>query len=410
MEQLPLNIFSVDTPDGIKDYVSCLPHELVFARGLVGEAIMGVLLQPLDRQERITPDVFAPNRVFVDFMHDVVARRGPEQPGLVAEAQRQGDGWVYVIDQRTPTPGGAVPPEDIVGWFEVRGGRVVAGSYKPCPKHVVLTDDGFFNLGPELQACLLEELENRLSPAAHAGKLIVLDIEPQPQINAELDYIWIPPGNFQMGFVPGDEVYDQEKPRHRVEITKAFWMSSTAVTVAAYKRFVEATSHQIPKAPRFNPNWEKDDHPIVRVNWHDAEAYCEWAGGRLPTEAEWEYAARGGKEDLIYPWGNELSSQNAKYDSRDGTAPVGSYPANGFGLYDMTGNVWEWVADWYEENYYVSSPARDPEGPSAGRGRVLRGGAWDIVPVYLRASYRCGVGPVSWWNDIGFRCAREVFP
>ena len=132
MEQLPLNIFSVDTPDGIKDYVSCLPHELVFARGLVGEAIMGVLLQPLDRQERITPDVFAPNRVFVDFMHDVVARRGPEQPGLVAEAQRQSDGWLYVIDQRTPTPGGAVPPEDIVGWFEVRGGQVVAGSYKPC--------------------------------------------------------------------------------------------------------------------------------------------------------------------------------------------------------------------------------------------------------------------------------------
>ncbi len=227
----------------------------------------------------------------------------------------------------------------------------------------------------------------------------------------QLDYIWIPPGKFQMGCVPNDtECEADEKPQHPVKITKGFWMSSTAVTVTAYKRFVAATRHQMPEAPEFNPNSEKDDHPIVRVNWHDAEAYCEWAGGRLPTEAEWEYAARGDKEGLKYPWGNELSSQNAKYDSRDGTAPVGSYPANGFGLYDMTGNVWEWVADWYEENYYVSSPARDPEGPSAGRGRVLRGGAWDIVPVYLRASYRCGVGPVSWWNDIGFRCAREVFP
>ena len=104
----------------------------------------------------------------------------------------------------------------------------------------------------------------------------------------QLDYIWIPPGKFQMGCVPNDtECEADEKPQHPVKITKGFWMSSTPVTVTAYKRFVEPTSHQMPEAPRFNPNWEKDDHPIARVNWHDAEAYCEWAGGRLPTEAEW---------------------------------------------------------------------------------------------------------------------------
>ena len=232
--------------------------------------------------------------------------------------------------------------------------------------------------------------------------------KPQDQ----LDYVWIPAGTFQMGATPGDpDAYDDEKPRHRVEIAKGFWMSSTAVTVTAYKRFVEATSHAMPKAPDFNPNWDKEDHPIVNVNWHDAKAYCEWAGGRLPTEAEWEYAARGGEEGLRYPWGNEVSSQNAKYNSKDGTAPAGSYAANGFGLYNMAGNVWEWCSDWYEEDYYASSAAQDPQGPSEGARRVVRGGSWgNFVPRILRCSYRSRSEPVGRDNGIGFRCVREVLP
>jgi hypothetical protein len=166
MAELPISICRVNTPDGVKDYVTCLPHEQVFARGLAPETIVGVLLRPLEPGEAITPAVFARNRVFVDFMHDVIARRGPEQPGLIAEAQRQGDGWVHIIDQRTRNPQGRIPPEDIVGVFAVKGGVVVPGSYQPSSKHQILSADGFFRLEAELQACLLEELGSRAEPGA----------------------------------------------------------------------------------------------------------------------------------------------------------------------------------------------------------------------------------------------------
>ena len=228
-----------------------------------------------------------------------------------------------------------------------------------------------------------------------------------------LEYVWIPPGKFQMGAVSGDsKAYDDEKPRHRVEVTKGFWLSRTPVTVAAYAGSVGPTGRKkMPRHPPFNPGWSKPDHPMVSVTWDDAKDYCEWAGGRLPTEAEWEYAARGGKEGLKYPWGNQISSQNAKYDSGDGTAPVASYPANGFGLHDMAGNVWEWCADWYGEDYYSSSPAQDPQGPPGGTYRVRRGGSWFLdYPWFLRCSVRGWLVP-DFRNDyVGFRCVREVSP
>ena len=236
-----------------------------------------------------------------------------------------------------------------------------------------------------------------------------------PPINPKdgLEHVWIPAGSFQMGCVPRDrQCDDDEKPRHRVEITN-FWMNRTEVTVAAYKRFKEAQSQQMPPPPRdFNPNWGKDDHPIVSVQWRGAAAYCAWAGGRLPTEAEWEYAARGGKEGLIYPGGNKISSKNAKYDS-DGTAPVGSYPANGFGLYDMVGNVWEWCSDPFDGSYYDNSPAVDPQGPLLGRNGemgVVRGGGWDSNRGSLRVSVRASPSMDLGYKGIGFRCAGEVSP
>lgn len=161
MAELQISICRVNTPEGVKDYVTCARQEEVFAHGLIPEAIVGVLLRPLEPGEGITPAVFARNTVFVDFLHEVVARRGPSLPGLMAEAQRQGDGWVYIIDQRTRSPQGHVPPVDLVGAFAVKGGQVVPDSYLRSPKHSILSDDGFFRLGAELQACLLEELTNR---------------------------------------------------------------------------------------------------------------------------------------------------------------------------------------------------------------------------------------------------------
>jgi hypothetical protein len=158
MMPLPIYIYHVETPEGAKDYISCLGHEHVFAHGLPPESIIGVLTRPLESGEAITPAVFARNRVFVEFMHRVIARRGPQLPGLIAEARRQGDGLVVVIDQRTPTPQGPVPPEDIVGVFEVKNGQTTSERYHASPNHLILSSNGFFRLDTELQSCLLEEL------------------------------------------------------------------------------------------------------------------------------------------------------------------------------------------------------------------------------------------------------------
>lgn len=158
MVHAPINVCEAETPEGLKHYVTCLSLDDVFARGLAPEAIVGELLRPLEPGERISPDVFARNRIFVEFMHDVIARRAPQLPGFIAEARRQGNGWMYVIDQRTPTPQGGVPPHDVVGAFEVRDGSVVTGSYQRNSNHTILSDDGFFQLGSELHSCLMDEL------------------------------------------------------------------------------------------------------------------------------------------------------------------------------------------------------------------------------------------------------------
>jgi formylglycine-generating enzyme required for sulfatase activity len=228
-----------------------------------------------------------------------------------------------------------------------------------------------------------------------------------------LEYVWIPPGEFTMGATPGDgDVKGFEKPAHRVRISRGYWLGKTPVTVGAYRRFARATGHAMPETPRCNPGWEAEDHPIVKVSWNDAQAYCKWAGGRLPTEAEWEYAARGGREGSVYPWGNEISADRANYDSK-GTTPVLRYPAqNEWGLHDISGNVLEWVADWFDENWYSTlsreAVVADPKGPKQGYGRVMRGGSWGTNSWCLRATRRNWLEPELENVDVGFRCAREV--
>jgi formylglycine-generating enzyme required for sulfatase activity len=240
-----------------------------------------------------------------------------------------------------------------------------------------------------------------------------------PAAQDGLPYVWIAPGELWMGATPGDtEAPADEKPRHLVRITKGFWLCETPVTVAAYKRFVsERPRFKMPDAPSFNPDWGKPDHPIVRVAWDEAQAYCEWVGGRLPTEAQWEYAARGGRDGLKYPWGNEITPENANYQGSrwKGTSPVRSYLANAWGLYDMAGNVWEWVADRYDKDYYGAlpsdKPAEDPHGPDRETGvRVMRGGAFDSVMWSLRASERSGDVLGGRRDVTGFRCVRDAAP
>jgi formylglycine-generating enzyme required for sulfatase activity len=219
----------------------------------------------------------------------------------------------------------------------------------------------------------------------------------------ELKYVWVPPGAFQMGCSPGDnECGSDEKPSHQVTITKGFWMDQTPVTVGAYKRFSSETRRAMPSAPDFNSGWTNDNMPIVGVTWDDATAYCGWSGGRLPTEAEWQYAARGGSTEARYGDIDAIAWHSA--NSGKTTHNVGGKRANGFGLYDMLGNVWEWVNDWSNGNYYQSSPSQDPQGPGNGQYRVLRGGSWYYYPSGVRVPYRYDYDPTNGYNDNGFRC------
>lgn len=236
-----------------------------------------------------------------------------------------------------------------------------------------------------------------------------------------LEYVKVPAGSFQMGCVPDDgECYPRERPRHEVRISRPFWLGRTEVPVEAYERFVSETGSAMPSEPRgledFNDGWRKKSHPMVKVTWREAQAYCTWVGGRLPTEAEWEYAARGGRDGLKYPWGNERSHDEANFWRSGGldvwkhTAPVGSFPANGFGLYDMAGNVYEWTADWFDEDYYGRSLAVDPPGPESGRFRAVRGGSGFINPAVLRVSTRLKNAPDARRLGVGFRCVLDSAP
>ena len=226
----------------------------------------------------------------------------------------------------------------------------------------------------------------------------------------------IPDGAYDMGSDIGTL---PERPPHTVSLP-SFDIAQHPVTNAQYQQFVAETGYRIPyldDARVEQENWDqakkipptgREDHPVVLVNWHDAQAYCTWAGGRLATEAEWEQAARGGLVGKPFPWGDDIDRSRANYDNPAGTTPVGAYPANPYDLYDMAGNVWEWVADWYGPKYYAVSPNDNPKGPESGAAKVLRGGAWLLFPEFCRVSYRFRNSPNFRSNLIGFRLAMSV--
>jgi formylglycine-generating enzyme len=254
-------------------------------------------------------------------------------------------------------------------------------------------------------------------------------------------------GVFQMG---SDDGMPYEAPVHEV-IVNSFYMDATEVTVADFAKFVKATNYMT-EAEKFgssgvfdvnaqqwtmksNVNWQHPEgenstavpnEPVCQISWNDAVAYAKWAGKRLPTEAEWEYAARGGLKNKEYAWGDELTpngaimanywqgefpSNNTNEDGFQKRAPVKSFKPNDYGLYDMAGNVWEWTADWYADDYYENSPKQNPTGAEAGEERVMRGGSWMCAGNFCtnyRVAGRSHSTPETGLNNVGFRLVRDI--
>ena len=313
--------------------------------------------------------------------------------------------------------------------------------------------EGFGIMAQDRTSAASMATESSSPPAANAKP------EPRPMTQDReitgkdgAPMVLIPAGEFQMGSPDGEGDKD-EHPRHSVALS-AFYLDRYEVPNRFFQQFAQQTSYrttaeqegkawaltaagkpeEVSGAHRRKPEGgetvfdsNREEHPAVSVSWEDAQAYCRWAGKRLPTEAEFEYATRAGTETK-YWWGNgnpgsrrvaNIGDESAKRQYSDWTimtgyddgyvrtAPVGSFKANPFGLHDMTGNVWEWTADWYEEHFYAKSPQRNPTGPSSGTDKVLRGGSWYYAPGDVRSASRLRVTPTFRNASLGFRCARD---
>ena len=223
-------------------------------------------------------------------------------------------------------------------------------------------------------------------------------------------FLTIPAGEFVMG---SDSGQDDERPPHRVRV-HAFEMSIYPVTRGEYAAFLAATQHEPPRDWQ-SPSFIGDDLPVVGVSWHDATAYCAWrasAGSaeRLPTEAEWERAARGGLDGAAFPWGDEMPSwiPDGGRGPLSGPWPVTLGPPTAYGLYGIGANVHEWCADWHAADYYSVSPAENPQGPPAGRRRASRGGSWRHAVTISRSAARSKIDPAFRYTDYGFRTVRDL--
>jgi formylglycine-generating enzyme required for sulfatase activity len=223
----------------------------------------------------------------------------------------------------------------------------------------------------------------------------------------------IPSSEFWMG-IDGLRGLDDERPRHAVYLD-AYAMDVYEVTVGRYGTFLASSGRTPPLFWETVHLSEHADRPVIGVDWEDAEAYCRWAGKRLPTEAEWEHAARGADE-RAYPWGDRTPTPEfanyalgARFSYSQTLMPVGYYEKgkSPYGMYDMAGNVWEWVQDWYGAAYYESRETKNPRGPNEGQFKVLRGGSWSELPKYLLAYGRFKLPPSTRNSYTGFRCAKS---
>lgn len=282
-------------------------------------------------------------------------------------------------------------------------------------------------------------------------------VQPRKVTAEEAEMALVPAGEFWMGSMQPEvnqaiedckkerlseafcrRWFERELPRHRVMLD-AFYIDRHEVTNGLFERFVKSSGHRT-TAEREGHGWiweQKDGrwlrlkvdgaawtaptgpgssapptHPVVQVSWYDADAYCGWASKRLPTEAEWEKAARGA-DGRRYPWGDAWDASRGNAVMTVGTTtPVGSYPGgvSPYTVHDMAGSVWEWVADWFDPEYYGRSPERNPKGPDRGQRKLLRGGSWDDYPVLVRTAFRNINTPGYRTYGVGFRCAKDATP
>ncbi len=339
------------------------------------------------------------------------------------------------VSVRSSLPGSSIEIKGVGSYhdeihrLEVPVGRysVTVGppSAKPRTQIIEVTvgveTDLFIDFGPDAVASKVDvktnpvEVVNRgradralLKVGEHCGARVGGYLVPE--------VIPIPEGSFLMGSDTGGE---DEKPVHEVHVD-GFDVGRVLITNAQYRAFCDATQHEYPEDPEEWGNYFEDyaDHPVVNVSWEEAMAYCKWLSKvtglkyRLPTEAEWEYAARGGLIGKPYPWGDDEPKGRACY--LEGQTPfgvptmrVGSYPANGYGLYDMAGNVWQLCWDWYDVSYYRSGNNRNPTGAPDGIYKVARGGAWLYGASSMRCAIRLKLAPDMKHETVGFRVVRD---
>ncbi len=274
---------------------------------------------------------------------------------------------------------------------------------------------------PLLGACLLNAVALAAGNSAPLPKPVKETVNPAD--SAEM--VWVPAGEFLMGCSDDDldaichrrqdikrKDFADQQPQHVVRLD-GFWIYKYDVTVAQYRKFCAKTGREMPE----QPPWSKENLPVVNVSWYDATAYAKWAGARLPTEAEWEKAARG-TDGRIFPWGDQWDAEKCNNNNchsplRGGlhgyrATPGGSFPASAspYGVQDMAGNVWQWCADWYAPEYYAHAPASNPGGPATGEERVQRGGSWGSSSVTIMCAGRNHEAPdLTFHDDGGFRCA-----
>jgi sulfatase modifying factor 1 len=277
---------------------------------------------------------------------------------------------------------------------------------------------------PEARDTILSWLKLASQTHPERVKMLALLAKSQAPAEASADWALVPAGEFEMGAEGGAATSD-EGPKHKVYLD-AFYIEKYEVSNADYAVFVKATGRRPPENddPKYSL-WRGTslldgvaELPVINVSWDDAAAYCKWIGGRLPTEAEWEKAARG-TDGRVYPWGNDpVTGNRTNYSIENVTfwegpatlAKVNQYDfgRSPYGVYEMAGNVWEWVQDWYDEGYYKGGVTRNPKGPSEGKERVVRGGGWQSNSETVRSANRNKHAPTDRRIYIGIRCAKDA--